>query len=918
MRTVTGALLSVALTGALMWFAGSAVAATTRTIEVGSAPAVPAGSHDLGRLEAASTLSVVVALAPRDPAALNAYALGVSTPGSLEYHHYLTVSEFAQRFGPSAATVSAVEGSLRALGLHPGALSANHLSLPVRAPAGALARAFSTSFERYRLRTGASAFANTTAPRLAASVAGHVEAIVGLQSLTRRHPEALRRMRRSAASPLSPLVTGAGGPSPCPTAANVAATPPVSYTADQIAAAYGVEAMYQTGDFGAGQTIAVYELEGNLPSDISAFRSCYQITPAISYQQIDGGAGAPDVTNGDGLETELDVENIIGLAPEASVIVYQGPNTGAGAYDTYNAIVSDDTASVISTSWGVCEAQLSTSDANAESTLFQEAAVQGQSVVAASGDYGVQDCFDPLPVPDTTPSVDDPASQPFVTGAGGTSLTLSPSRSESVWNSGVGAGGGGDSALWPMPSYQSSAATSVGVINPGSSSVPCGAASGACREVPDVSLDADPDTGYLVYYDGNGQMTDGAAWGAAGGTSGAAPTFAAILALANASTTCAGARVGFVNPAMYRAASANYANAFNDVFGGNNDWLGTNNGHFVAFHGFDEASGLGSPVASVLSPSLCTDRLVVSAPANQATLAGRAAILQLQSTDVAGLGVTYSTNGLPPGLSVNRTSGLISGTPTTAGTYHVRAIATDTQATTGSATFTWTVTAAALSLTAPGDQKGKLGGTAALQLHASDNNGAAIRYGATGLPRGLSLSATTGRISGRLTHSGTASVTVTASATGAAVASRSFKWRVSGPPSYSRASLGGLTRRQPTLKLRVSAGIDSPSLHSISLALPTGLSFSGRSLRAHRGLGVTGSHGQRLGYSVTIAGGKLVITLKAAASQVRLALTPPALGVTRQVSRRTRSHAVGVLILSITVRDSAGLRTGLRVRVRPS
>jgi subtilase family serine protease len=911
MGAVTGALLGVTLVSALMWFGSGALAATASTVTVGSAPAAPAGSHDLGALASGSTLSIAVALEPRNPASLAAYALGVSTPGSPDYHHYLSVAEFAQRFAPSPSTVAAVQASLRSHGLGPGALSANGLSLTVRANAGTFAQAFSTSFERYRLRDGSSAFANTRAPRLDAAVAGHVQAIIGLQTLARRHPEALLHTGQTHSIGAAPHLASAAALTPCTSASQVLG----AYTADQIAGAYGASTLQTGGDLGSGQTVAVYELEGNFSADISAFASCYGITnPSVSYIPVDGGPATPDPSKNDGLETEIDVESILGLAPQASVQVYRGPNTNAGAYDTYNAIVSDNTASVISTSWGLCESQLMQSDpgaAAAENTLFQEAAAQGQSVVAASGDFGAEDCY-----PDPTPAVDDPGSQPFVTDVGGTTLTsLPPARNEVVWlntdtaQNGGGSGGGGISSLWTMPGYQTGATS---LISTGPSPGPCG--STACRQVPDISLDADPRTGYATYYLG---------WLAGGGTSAAAPTFGALLALINASSSCSGARVGFVNPGLYRTAVADwtgtqYTAGFNDITSGNNDWTGSNGASFAAAPGYDEASGLGSPIVSDLAQPICGSLLAVTSPANQTSITGRAATLQLQATDPAGLAVHYSATGLPPGLTVSGSTGMITGTPTTAGTYHVRAIAVDAQDATGSATFTWTVTGATVALTAPGDQAGQLERTASLQLQASDDNGATIRYGATGLPRGLSIDATTGRISGKLSRAGTASVTVSAAALGAPTASRSFKWRVSGPPGYSHASLGGVSRGKPALKLRLSAGIDSPSVRSITLALPKGLSFGARSARAHKRVTVTASNGKRLRYSVKIVRGRLVITLTAAASQVRLAVTTPALGVTRQLSGRTRSHSVGVLTLSVTVRDSAGLSTGLPVRVRPT
>jgi subtilase family serine protease len=325
----------------------------------------------------------------------------------------------------------------------------------------------------------------------------------------------------------------------------------------------------------------------------------------VSVVKVDGGAGSG---SGSG-EAALDIEQAVALAPGATFLVYEGPNSnsgapGAGPYDTWNAIISQDRARVISASWGQCEPLEGATDASAESTLFQEAAAQGQAIMSASGDTGSEDCLGQTGLlPDTSLAVDDPSSQPFVTGVGGTTMSaLGPRPTEQVWNNGgglgallgqPGAGGGGASALWGMPAYQSSAASSLHVVQSRS------------RESPDVSANADPNTGYLIYWNGSGSAQGSAGWQGIGGTSAAAPVWASAIALINASQACAGAMVGFANPALYRAAAAGYAQDFNDVTGGNNDFTGSNGGSYTAAPGFDMASGLGTLNAAALEGSLC-------------------------------------------------------------------------------------------------------------------------------------------------------------------------------------------------------------------------------------------------------------------------------------------------------------------------
>ena len=127
-------------------------------------------------------------------------------------------------------------------------------------------------------------------------------------------------------------------------------------------------------------------------------------------------------------EAALDIENVIGLAPKANIAVYEGPNSGDGPYDTMNAIISQHLAQVVTTSWGQCEPAEGSQQTGAENTLFQEAAAQGMSVLSASGDDGSEDCDGTGGAPQDALEVDDPASQPYVTGVGGTTLSADSTR----------------------------------------------------------------------------------------------------------------------------------------------------------------------------------------------------------------------------------------------------------------------------------------------------------------------------------------------------------------------------------------------------------------------------------------------------------------------------------------------------------
>jgi DNA-binding beta-propeller fold protein YncE len=238
-------------------------------------------------------------------------------------------------------------------------------------------------------------------------------------------------------------------------------------------------------------------------------------------------------------------------------------------------------------------------------------------------------------------AVDDPANQPGVTSVGGTSVSgLGPPPTETTWNDRLkfadGASGGGMSATFAMPDYQAALLGSSG-----SGPVPC--SSGTCREVPDVSADADPSTGYIVYNTSNGL----GGWTVFGGTSGGAPLWAAVLAdVSSADGATSG--LGDLNDALYALASAS-TSYFNDVTSGNNDYNGTNSGQYPAQPGYDMATGLGTPITSALASGLTRIPFDVAVSGTQ----------PYQSTTPTFTGKPdYSgSGGDPPGVTLN-TSGL--------------------------------------------------------------------------------------------------------------------------------------------------------------------------------------------------------------------------------------------------------------------
>ena len=662
-----------------------------------------AAAHASARPSARTTTThVTVTLRPRDPAALAAYARAVSTPGSPQYGHYLTPSRFAARFGATPARIHAVRAALRARGLRPGPTSAGGLSIPLTATTARVRRGLAfTPTARPPATPG-------HAPAVAAAVArlpAGVQTLLGLDTSLAARPLAVRapaaRARAATVSPAHHAHPATAGPQPC-AAVSAAAPTQGAYTDDQIASAYGFGGLYAAGDEGAGTTVAVYELEPNDPADIATFQACYGTHASISYVHVDGGAGSGAGSD----EAAFDIENLIGFAPGARVLVYQGPNSnsgapGSGPYDTFSAIVNQDRARVATVSWGQCEAQLGRSSATAESTLFEQAAVQGQTIVAASGDNGAQDCDTAGPNSSTRPAVDDPAAQPNVTGVGGTTLaaTGDPPR-ETAWNSGAnaplgalapGAGGGGVSSLWAMAPDQLAAPARLGLRTPAATGAACGEPSGYCRAVPDVSADADPATGYDIYWNGADTVPEPAGWQALGGTSGAAPLWAALFTLADASPACHGSPIGFAGPALYRAAAQRYAADFHDVTSGNNDFTHTNGGRYAAVPGYDLATGLGTPDATPLVATLCADSVRLRVVPGQSSAVRAGVALRLRATDVRGAQLRYSASHLPVGVTLDPVSGRLRGRPSKPGVYRVRAGVRDAQGARAQTRFTWSV-----------------------------------------------------------------------------------------------------------------------------------------------------------------------------------------------------------------------------------
>jgi subtilase family serine protease len=618
----------------------------------GTAAAVPYPQHgrspaaaDVGAtttVAADEPISVTVALTLGNAAQLEPLLEATYTQGSPQYHQFLTTQQFEARFAPSAASIAAVTQHFQAAGLT--VTRSATAQLHVSGSPAAIERAFGVQLHTYAVAPTATAsgyryHAPLAAPQLPAEVAGAVRGVFGLDSRPRLFPHAHRALLR-------PQHQGSAPNTP---------DPPGAWTVTDFADWYDVKPLYRSGIDGRGRTIGIISLAAFTPSDALGYWSSLGLTfnpNRINVVNVDGGPGAVCDDCGS-LETTLDVEQSGGIAPAARMQVYLAPNTSQAFIDVFAQAIDDNIADTVSCSWGEWElfdslnpfgngpvsnpvTGTQTSTLAALYDLLAQAALQGQSFFAAAGDNGAYDEQDELP-PNFTQvlSVDDPAAQPFLTTAGGTTLpgvqTFSnpPGFSvdvatEQAWTwdyliplcEALGldplgslcgiypAGtGGGVSIYFPRPFYQQGV---PGMVNTQPhqklfdesqtppaliAALPAGFAG---RNLPDLSVNSDPDTGYAVWY-----TSSASGFGVEdfwGGTSFAAPQLNGVTALLAQGTRH---RVGLLNVPLYQllrqgGATQGRNAPLRDIVEGDN-W------YFYAHKGYDQTTGAGVPdVANLL------------------------------------------------------------------------------------------------------------------------------------------------------------------------------------------------------------------------------------------------------------------------------------------------------------------------------
>ncbi len=561
-----------------------------------------------------SKVNVDIVLKPKNESGLESYIDSTVTPGSSNYHQYLSTTKFAKNYGQDSKTAKTIIKYFDQYGLH-GHLSKSNLVIRMTGTADNFEKAFQTTLYHAKYQ-GKSFQATKKAPTLPTVYAKVVLGVLGLttyNSLTtniQKLPQDLKNPSDTAAdSPSSP---------------------------QSFAKRYDLDALYKQGMTGSGQTMDIVTLAEFNPDDAYTYWKALNIKAPKNRLQVidvDGGSGWDGSD-----ETSLDVEQSGAIAPKAKINVYVGPNSDTGFFDALDTAVEQDKAAQLSLSWGESETAISQSVSEGYETpvyaqifnlIFEQAASEGISSFVASGDNGAYDASKDVGTYDL--AVDDPADSPFVTAAGGTTLPFSATlsdgtkidvKNERAWgwdylygffdkhgldstpdglsNYFVG-DGGGFSQFFATPNYQNgvsgvnqfasvaywkptdAAATGVTRLDPPVSAK----GTGTGRNLPDVALNADPETGYSVYYsDGQGQS---GTWADQyGGTSFVAPQLNGVSAVLNSGHDD---RIGFWNPQIYR-----FAQSSDSPFTPLNSSVDNDNLYYTGQQGtvYNQATGLGT------------------------------------------------------------------------------------------------------------------------------------------------------------------------------------------------------------------------------------------------------------------------------------------------------------------------------------
>jgi len=511
---------------------------------------------DLGPAPANTSMRIIAVLPIQNQAALQQYVLNINNPSSPQYGQSLTVAQFAASYGPSAAQVQSVTSYLQSKGFQSVTVEPNNLFVDATGTVAQVNAAFNTNIELFS-QNGQTVFANTSAAQVPGSLAGTVVAVLGLNNAGKMQLP-LHNQQNS--------VPDVGLPNY-----------PASYTPQGYWEAYSANGVTT----GSRTSIAIFA-EGQLTQVVTDLRDAEAAfgLPQVPVQIVQVGIASTDTSAAD--EFDLDTQYSTGMAGTVKKL-YLYDTTSLSDSDIaleFSRFATDNLAKAGSASFGICEIfPYLDGSMLADDEVFLEAASQGQTVFASTGDTGG---FCPVEagangVPAGAPFVNYPAASPYVVGVGGTTLVTNSDGSydeELAWY----AGGGGISQFEGSPYWQTAAKVPSSQVN--------------SKGLPDISMVADPYSGVTIYM-------NGAATCCYGGTSLSSP-----LALGVWSRMLTeNAHLGFASPRLYSLYDGNttpgsYPNGgFHDIT------LGINS-PYPATPGWDYATGLGSLWVSQLATDL--------------------------------------------------------------------------------------------------------------------------------------------------------------------------------------------------------------------------------------------------------------------------------------------------------------------------
>ncbi|HET9896484.1 MAG TPA: S53 family peptidase [Streptosporangiaceae bacterium] len=604
---------------ALAFAAGSASAAPAGHAPIaGSAPSWAATAKVIGTPSASSRITFNVVLPLRHSAALDRLAIAVSSPKGASYGHYITPAQFNRRFGPTAAQAASVRSYLKGLGFTIKHVAQGNRWVTVSGSVRRIESAFGTTLRNYSYKGKTLRAASrplSVAPSMAKLIAGFVG--VGTEGTLRRPAIALNggKVTPNDAPPPSQNCSAfwdefeqVGPPAYGHTSFP---TPNCGYTAAQLRSAYGMQGAVSHGDSGAGQTVAIIDAyaSATIVADTNALADS-QGEPELASGQFTETDMTPfdlqDECGPEGWNEEetLDVAAVHGLAPGANIHYIGAMDCDTGIDAAINFVLQNHTANIVSNSYGFAGEDGLGDEVATEDSMFRQAVVEGIGFYFSSGDDGDNVAIAGTPHPEP----DFPASDPFVTAVGGTSLAVTSSNGylfETSWGDDIDAvnfatspssytvpppgsfafgGGGGVSTLFKEPIYQRLAVpASLATLN----------GSTRMRVVPDIAAVGDPETGLAFIFRGSP--------GVIGGTSLSCPVIAGIQALASQNRRFP---IGFANPLLYVLDHA--GKTFHDVKApASTTAMITRSGRtlitmgldssLTSTKGYDDTTGLGTP-----------------------------------------------------------------------------------------------------------------------------------------------------------------------------------------------------------------------------------------------------------------------------------------------------------------------------------